>query len=471
MGSSKSSYYNLLLIFLCCCYLNGISIFPRSKSDSLTIPYSGDKIIVDGKIDEWETFFKYSFEDTSNTFRSYQYKDLSVLYPKGFDFSEIKKPKSRNRVIVQSFWNNNSINFAITVYDKQLFAEIKSEKDKPKIHLNDGIEIYIDSRDDSGKRMDINDYQFQVNILNNKQVFRGDRHLIALDDIAVPKEFDQNVLFKSAVSISGTINNPTDIDSFYVVEIEIPFASIGIEPKTSHKLRLDVAVNDIDYPAKNSVYIGYASTNMWTFDWEGYNDLGYPGYWKHIVLSGEPSWIENLSEEYRNSWPYIFFITFFVTIIILFWLINRIRKLKKLPTQMDLDGKNVVLIHSDGEEHLSQYQKILANASDFILTNRRKNLRSEDVAKGIGIGLRNFQRITKEELNITPTSFIYIIKLKLAAEFLLKREGNVTEAAFEFGFSDPSYFSKLFKHHFGKSPSEYLHNREVPDVKSGLSKI
>jgi len=36
-----------------------------------------------------------------------------------------------------------------------------------------------------------------------------------------------------------------------------------------------------------------------------------------------------------------------------------------------------------------------------------------------------------------------------------KQKKTVSEVAYAVGFSTPSYFSKLFKDRFGRSPSEY----------------
>jgi AraC-like DNA-binding protein len=49
-----------------------------------------------------------------------------------------------------------------------------------------------------------------------------------------------------------------------------------------------------------------------------------------------------------------------------------------------------------------------------------------------------------------------MVKLNLAAEFLKNKKGNVSETAYEFGFSDPGYFSKLFNRHFRITPNDFL---------------
>ena len=56
----------------------------------------------------------------------------------------------------------------------------------------------------------------------------------------------------------------------------------------------------------------------------------------------------------------------------------------------------------------------------------------------------------------SANTFINSIRLKKAAMLLLEGDRKVSEIAFETGFNDPKYFSKIFKKHFGKTPSEFV---------------
>ena len=51
--------------------------------------------------------------------------------------------------------------------------------------------------------------------------------------------------------------------------------------------------------------------------------------------------------------------------------------------------------------------------------------------------------------------YIRTLRLKKAATLLSERFGSVSDVAYEVGFTNLSYFSKCFKEHFGKTPSEY----------------
>jgi DNA-binding response OmpR family regulator len=57
-----------------------------------------------------------------------------------------------------------------------------------------------------------------------------------------------------------------------------------------------------------------------------------------------------------------------------------------------------------------------------------------------------------------PSELIKRTRLNKAAKLLESRFGNVTEVAFEVGFTNPSYFAECFRKQFGFPPSHYHHN-------------
>ncbi|MBN1116177.1 MAG: response regulator [Bacteroidales bacterium] len=55
----------------------------------------------------------------------------------------------------------------------------------------------------------------------------------------------------------------------------------------------------------------------------------------------------------------------------------------------------------------------------------------------------------------TPVEFIRLVRLKRAAQLLRESQLTVSEIAYQVGFSDPRYFSKIFKSEFKMLPSQY----------------
>ena len=64
---------------------------------------------------------------------------------------------------------------------------------------------------------------------------------------------------------------------------------------------------------------------------------------------------------------------------------------------------------------------------------------------------RKIQALTGE----SPNHFIRNYRLKRAAQLLKENFGNVTEVAFEVGFSSSAYFTKCFKEQFQQLPSSF----------------
>ena len=56
----------------------------------------------------------------------------------------------------------------------------------------------------------------------------------------------------------------------------------------------------------------------------------------------------------------------------------------------------------------------------------------------------------------TPVEFIRSVRLKRAVQLLLTKQFTIAETAYEVGFNDAKYFSKVFKEEFLMTPSEYL---------------
>jgi len=62
---------------------------------------------------------------------------------------------------------------------------------------------------------------------------------------------------------------------------------------------------------------------------------------------------------------------------------------------------------------------------------------------------------------MSATHFIRHIRLTKAREFLKSGDMNVTEIAYQVGFSDPNYFTRCYGEEFGESPSETRNHKKI----------
>ena len=79
----------------------------------------------------------------------------------------------------------------------------------------------------------------------------------------------------------------------------------------------------------------------------------------------------------------------------------------------------------------------------------------EQLAHDAAMSKTHLNRKLKALTDQTPNEFIRTYRLKRAARMLLGRSGNVSEVAYNVGFSNPSYFAEVFREAFGCSPTEY----------------
>lgn len=86
------------------------------------------------------------------------------------------------------------------------------------------------------------------------------------------------------------------------------------------------------------------------------------------------------------------------------------------------------------------------------------NVASFDVgsfARRLGLSRSQLYRKTTSLTGYSPNDFIKEFRLKKATAMIKQQHGNITEIAFQSGFSNSSYFAKCFQKRFGILPSNY----------------
>ena len=86
----------------------------------------------------------------------------------------------------------------------------------------------------------------------------------------------------------------------------------------------------------------------------------------------------------------------------------------------------------------------------------KSNLNMDEIGKNMGLSRVQLYRKIKSLTNYAPNELVRIIRLKAAEQLILNSEKNVSEIAYETGFSSPSYFTKCFKEYFNESPTEFV---------------
>jgi AraC-like DNA-binding protein len=123
-------------------------------------------------------------------------------------------------------------------------------------------------------------------------------------------------------------------------------------------------------------------------------------------------------------------------------------RLQGATSALDIDFP----IIPSGDENRRLVERVIS-AIDRNLSD--ENFGVEQLAGEIAMSRVHLYRRLREILDQSPAEIIISVRLQRAAQLLLRGAGSVSEIAYGVGFKSVSHFSKRFRQHFGRTPSEY----------------
>ena len=126
-------------------------------------------------------------------------------------------------------------------------------------------------------------------------------------------------------------------------------------------------------------------------------------------------------------------------------------KLKMFELLYDLGNINSNLLNQ-----LLQLNQQTRQNLEYVLENNYMNPVSlEDLAYLSGRSLSGFKRDFNSQYKVPPSQWIRERRLARAKELLETTDMKVIDICFAAGFENVSHFSRLYKEHYGHSPSSY----------------
>lgn len=93
--------------------------------------------------------------------------------------------------------------------------------------------------------------------------------------------------------------------------------------------------------------------------------------------------------------------------------------------------------------------------SEYIQNHFKEKVTIEDIAASVHLNGSYTSHLFRKTFGYTITDYITYVRLENAKVILSDPSSNINDAAMESGFSDVSYFSRVFKKIEGLSPREY----------------
>lgn len=132
--------------------------------------------------------------------------------------------------------------------------------------------------------------------------------------------------------------------------------------------------------------------------------------------------------------------------------------LLRSESSQDLEKSTLKVKETDLEK------QALVNNIIYYLENHHNEVISLDtLSDTMYISSTYISKVFKEETGDSPINYLIKVRLNRAKQLLESQDTTVKEVAETVGYQDAYHFSKLFKKHYGKSPSELL-KKETTDM-------
>lgn len=99
--------------------------------------------------------------------------------------------------------------------------------------------------------------------------------------------------------------------------------------------------------------------------------------------------------------------------------------------------------------------EVIRKTREFIRANYKRKLKLADISKSVSLNSYYLSHIFKRETGITLMEYLVKVRIEEAKRLLENTSCNTTQISFDIGYSDQSYFCKIFKKIEGISPLEY----------------
>jgi two-component system response regulator YesN len=102
---------------------------------------------------------------------------------------------------------------------------------------------------------------------------------------------------------------------------------------------------------------------------------------------------------------------------------------------------------------------VIDKAKAYIDKQYHKDISLDEVSKEVDISPYYFSKLFKEETGENFIEYLTNMRIKRAKELLNDTDMSMKEICCRIGYSDPNYFSRIFKKNLGVTPTEYKEGR------------
>lgn len=119
-------------------------------------------------------------------------------------------------------------------------------------------------------------------------------------------------------------------------------------------------------------------------------------------------------------------------------------------------NRNYSLVSATFEGQKYHHDQQILASQQWLEHNFYREIKLETLAADIGLSVRHFSRRFKQATGDNPSHYLQRVRVEVAKELLSSTKLSKSEIADRVGYSDVSYFYRIFKKYQGCSPQDYI---------------
>ncbi|MBU3111287.1 response regulator [Clostridium lacusfryxellense] len=223
----------------------------------------------------------------------------------------------------------------------------------------------------------------------------------------------------------------------HIKDITVDVENITEYPKDQENRLIEMIMNTDEqgaFDAFNKIYI-------WVY--KNYKNLHKDGKWKlmELMLNIDRVLFDFTSKDEDKNY---------------FFNMNNIEDYFTLES---LCRKRIIhVIKNIGEFQKKKINRVILNAKLYIDENFSDEITLEGVSKVVCVSPQYFSRLFKEETCQNFIEYLTKVRIDRAKQLMKSSSLSIKEICFKTGYTDPNYFSHIFKKTEKLTPSEYIKN-------------
>jgi YesN/AraC family two-component response regulator len=132
---------------------------------------------------------------------------------------------------------------------------------------------------------------------------------------------------------------------------------------------------------------------------------------------------------------------------------------RRLEEQLLLSAGNMAVSEGEGEE--GQLGRVKREIEQFVSEHYHEDMFLPEMAKTMNYSIAHFSRLFKQLFQRNFIVYLTDVRISAAREFLRETDMTIREISERVGYSEPNYFTKVFRKAVGQSPTEYRETKET----------